>query len=266
VIFSDALNHASIIDGIRLSRARKVIYPHGDLNFLEDTLRWHSKTGRSRVIVTESIFSMDGDRAPSASCSNSVKDTARKSSWTKLTRPAHAAHADEGWWPHSTHRTALAVVLLAGKALASAGAFICGSKTLKQFLINHARSFIFTQHCRPIWPFRSGPLYSWRIRWRPNAIIWRSLSARLRERLCSLGFDCGPSGSHIVPLIIGGNEAALDLAAALQARGFGRSSYSFSPVSLRERAPAPLAYGPADHGRNREITDTVLAILSQHRP
>lgn len=91
---------------------------------------------------------MDGDRARSASCSNSLKDSGQKSLWTKLTRPAHAAHAahaDEGWWPAlGLTEQALAVVNTCGKALASAGAFICGSKALKQFLINYARSFIFS--------------------------------------------------------------------------------------------------------------------------
>src|SRR5207244_129023 len=63
VVFSDALNHASIIDGIRLSAVEKVVYPHRDLNYLEHSLHRHSHTGGSKVIVTESIFSMDGDFA-----------------------------------------------------------------------------------------------------------------------------------------------------------------------------------------------------------
>ena len=66
VVFSDQLDHASIIDGIRLSQARKVIYPHADMNALEDALRRHSNRRGVRLIVTESIFSMDGDRAPLA--------------------------------------------------------------------------------------------------------------------------------------------------------------------------------------------------------
>src|SRR5215470_8032605 len=62
-VFSDASNHASLIDGIRLSRARKVIFPHLDMNYLEDALRRHSSTGR-KIVVVESIFSMEGDHAP----------------------------------------------------------------------------------------------------------------------------------------------------------------------------------------------------------
>src|SRR5882724_2584894 len=63
VVFSDASNHASIIDGVRLTHAQKVIYPHCDLDFLEDALRRHAHDSGARLIVTESIFSMDGDRA-----------------------------------------------------------------------------------------------------------------------------------------------------------------------------------------------------------
>src|SRR5271170_460568 len=63
-VFSDALNHASLIDGIRLSRATKVIYPHGDMRFLENSLRQHAADSGARVIVTESVFSMEGDVAP----------------------------------------------------------------------------------------------------------------------------------------------------------------------------------------------------------
>ncbi len=63
-VFSDSANHASLIDGIRLSKARRVIFPHGDLNFLEDALRSDSATAGARFIVVESVFSMEGDRAP----------------------------------------------------------------------------------------------------------------------------------------------------------------------------------------------------------
>ena len=66
VVFSDALNHASLIDGIRLSGARKVIYPHCDLQFLERALRENSSAAGARVIVTESVFSMEGDVTPLA--------------------------------------------------------------------------------------------------------------------------------------------------------------------------------------------------------
>src|SRR5215831_17191873 len=64
-VFSDAANHASLIDGIRLSHAKRVVFPHGDLNFLEDALRRDTKAGK-RLIVVESIFSMEGDHAPIA--------------------------------------------------------------------------------------------------------------------------------------------------------------------------------------------------------
>src|SRR6204780_3130815 len=74
VVFSDALNHASLIDGIRLSNAFKVKYPHGDVDFLESALRKHAGGSGARVIVTESVFSMEGDIAPIESLLRLSKD------------------------------------------------------------------------------------------------------------------------------------------------------------------------------------------------
>src|SRR5205823_3406645 len=145
VVFSDALNHASIIDGIRLSRARKIVYPHCDLNFLETELRRQICLSGIKIIVTETIFSMDGDRAP-----------LRELGWLAQRYGAELivdeAHATGVCGPEGRGMLAesgvqgqvSAIVHTCGKALASMGAFVCGSRVLKRFLINHARSFIFS--------------------------------------------------------------------------------------------------------------------------
>src|SRR5947209_4523239 len=154
VVFSDALNHASLIDGLRLSRARKVIYPHRDLDFLERELQKSMDSSglrvMLRVIVTESIFSMDGDRAPL----HDIFQLAERYGAEVIVDEAHATGvcgpqgsgllAELGLQEQS-----LAIVHTCGKALASMGAFVCGSKVLKQFLINHARSFIFSTAMPP---------------------------------------------------------------------------------------------------------------------
>jgi 8-amino-7-oxononanoate synthase len=261
VIFSDALNHASVIDGIRLSRAQKVIYPHGDLNFLADMLGSHSQPGGLRVIVTECIFSMDGDRAPISE----LFPLAERYGAEVIVDEAHATGA---CGPRGRGlvaalgltEQALAVVHTCGKALASGGAFICGNKTLKQFLINHARSFIFSTALPPYLAIQVRAALRLANSMEAERDHLAALSARLRERSCSLGFDCAPSGSHIVPLIIGGNEAVLDLAATLQARGFAvRAIRSPSVPPGTERLRVSLT-ARLTMDEIETFTDTVLAV------
>jgi 8-amino-7-oxononanoate synthase len=226
VVFSDASNHASIIDGVRLARSQKVIYPHCDLDFLEDALRRHAHDSGARVIVTESIFSMDGDRAPL----RALFSLAQKYGAEVIVDEAHAtgicgpqgrgelaALSLEG---EALEDQALAVVHTCGKALASAGAFVCGSRVLKNFLINHARSFIFSTALPPYFARYVSTVVRIAHSMEAERARVAMLAAEMRERLRALGFDCRASGSHIVPLVIGGNEETLRLASALQESGF----------------------------------------------
>ena len=132
VVFSDALNHASLIDGIRLSKSFKVKYPHGDMDFLENALRDHSGGPGARVIVTESVFSMEGDVAPIARLLRLAKDYGAE----LIVDEAHATGVSGPQGKGIVadlhcERDVLAVVHTCGKALASAGAFVCGSTALK---------------------------------------------------------------------------------------------------------------------------------------
>lgn len=219
VVFSDALNHASIIDGIRLSRAQRVIYPHADLTFLEDALRQHSNRSGARVIVTETIFSMDGDCAPLAGI---CKLAARYGAEVILDE----AHATGVFGPQGRGLAAdlslepLAIIHTCGKALASMGAFVCGTKILCRFLINHARSFMFSTALPPYFAHQVSTALRLAISMDAERNHLASLSAYLRSRLRELGYDFAPTGTHIVPVIAGSNEAALRLAALLEARGF----------------------------------------------
>jgi 8-amino-7-oxononanoate synthase len=221
VVFSDASNHASIIDGVRLAHSQKVIYPHCDLNFLEDALRRHAHDPGARVIVTESIFSMDGDRAP-------LRDLfllAQKYGAEVIVDEAHATGVcgPQGRGELAAlglEDRALAVVHTCGKALAGAGAFVCGSQVLKDFLLNHARSFIFSTALPPY--FADYITAVMRLAYSMEAERARvaMLATEMRERLRALGFDCRASSSHIVPLVIGGNEETVRMASVLQESGF----------------------------------------------
>jgi len=221
VVFSDQLNHASIIDGIRLSKAQKVIYPHNDLNFLEDGLRRHAHNSRLGLIVTESIFSMDGDRASL----RELFDLAERYGAGIVVDEAHATGvcgprgrglvAELG-----LEQRALAILHTCSKALASAGAFVAGSVMLKRFLVNHARSFIFSTALPPHLAFQIRAALTLAASMDTERTHLSAMAEQLRCRLCSLGFDYGLSDTHIVPLMVPGNRAALDMASALRESGF----------------------------------------------
>ena len=145
LIFSDELNHASIIDGARLSRARTTVYPHFDLAALERALA-NSRNARRRLVVTESVFSMDGDLAPLAELDRLC---ARYDAWL-IVDEAHAVGLlgpeGAGACAALDHRfERLAAQLITGsKALGASGALVAGSRELCDVLINRARSFVFT--------------------------------------------------------------------------------------------------------------------------
>lgn len=220
-VFSDALNHASLIDGIRLSGAEKIIYPHGDLEFLERALRDHRDSSSARVIVSESVFSMEGDIAPIAA----LLELARKYGAELAIDEAHATGV---CGPHGRgiaaelglEREMLAVVHTCGKALASAGAFVCGGSALKDYLINRARTFIFSTAMPP---YLAGQLHAALALARAaesERAHLHNIASALREGLAAAGLNSGTSTTHIVPVILGTNEIALHVARELQRSGF----------------------------------------------
>ena len=150
VVFSDSANHASLIDGMRLAKCRRIIFPHLDLNALEDELRRNRSSSGARFIVVESVFSMDGDRAP-------LRDLAALAARYQAELIVDEAHATGVCGPDGSGCVAeaglagrvFATVHTCGKALAAAGAFVCGSEPLRRFLINRARTFIFNTALPP---------------------------------------------------------------------------------------------------------------------
>jgi len=220
VVFSDALNHASLIDGIRLSRATKVIYPHCDLRFLENALREYANRPVSKVVVTESLFSMEGDIAPLSD----LLELARRYGAELVVDEAHAVGA---CGPHGRgiaaelgiEREIFAIVATCSKALASAGAFVCGGRVLKEYLINCARTFIFSTAMPP---YLAGQIHAALNLARDaetERAQLREIASVLREGLASVGIHCGASAAHIVPVMLGTNEMALHVASELQREG-----------------------------------------------
>jgi 8-amino-7-oxononanoate synthase len=220
-VFSDAQNHASLIDGIRLSGAAKVIYPHRDLDFLESALREGAHSTGAKVIVTETVFSMEGDIAPL----DDLVRLARENGATIVLDEAHAIGVcgPQGRGVGASHigePEILAVIHTCGKALASAGAFVCGSATLKDYLINRARTFIFSTAMPPYLARQIQAAVELARAADQERTHLREIAVELREQLTVRGFDCGTSASHIVPVILGSNESAVRFATELQRNGF----------------------------------------------
>ena len=216
-IFSDAGNHASLIDGIRLSRARRVIFPHLDIDYLHRALQQRKLPAGEKFIVVESIFSMDGDRA---SVDELLALCERYGAWL-IVDEAHSTGVDK---PIRRTDRLLATVHTCGKALASMGAFVAGSSRLCDFLINHARTFIFTTALPPYCAahVHAGIALAREADGRRKHLL--ELSVHTRKRMKMLGFDIGRSDSQIVPLVLGSNETTLRFAKALSSSGFAVSA------------------------------------------
>ena len=216
-VFSDASNHASLIDGIRLSQARKVIFPHLDLTFLEDALR--GVTGASRkIIVVESIFSMDGDRAPL----RELTGLCERFGAFLIVDEAHAVGVEgpQGRGLAEQSDCVLATVHTCGKALASMGAFVAGPRILRDYLINCARTFIFSTALPPYCAAHVREAVALVRAADLERKYLHALSSYFKQRMAAEGFDTGRSDSQIIPLILGSTKKAICVAAALAKAGF----------------------------------------------
>jgi 8-amino-7-oxononanoate synthase len=221
VIFSDSLNHASIIDGIRLSGARKVIYPHRDLNALESSLKEYQSARGRKLIVTETVFSMDGDVAPV----DAIVALAQKYGASVIIDEAHATavHGPGGRGISAqllADGRVLAAMHTCGKALASAGAFVCGSTVLREHLINHARTFIFSTAMPPYMAEQIRAALRLAATMDAERAELLSTSQHFAKSLQQNGWETLGTTTQIVPAVIGPNDAAVAAAEFLQRAGF----------------------------------------------
>jgi 8-amino-7-oxononanoate synthase len=192
VIFSDSLNHASLIDGVRLSRARREIYPHGSV-----------PDARGQFLVTESLFSMDGDIAP-----------LRELAATGAHLIVDEAHAIGVFGPGLATDPFLSVNPC-GKALGVSGAFVCGREWAIEYLVQRARPFIFSTAPPPAIAAALDASLEIVAAEPERSVRVRQLSRYLRARL-----GLPESESPILPIVVGDNDHAVALASALQRDGF----------------------------------------------
>jgi 8-amino-7-oxononanoate synthase len=202
-IFSDALNHASIIDGCRLARARTLVYAHNDLDQLEAQLK--QATGfRRKLIVTESIFSMDGDEA----ALTEIVELAEKYGAMAMVDEAHATGVFGASGAGVVQKLGLGDRVpvqmgTLGKALGGFGAYIAGSAGLRDLLINRCRSFIFTTSLPPAVMAMAIAAIDI-VKREPERREALSQNCRnLKKGLRRLGYRVDASESPILPLIIG---------------------------------------------------------------
>jgi glycine C-acetyltransferase/8-amino-7-oxononanoate synthase len=218
VVFSDELNHASIIDGCRLSRAETFVYDHRDI----EHLAWGivQADGRGALIVTDSVFSMDGDIAPL----QELVELAQRRGIRLVVDEAHAtgtlgpggqgALADAG-----LHDQVDVIIGTLGKALGSYGAFVACDRQMAGYLVNSARTFIFSTAPPP--PAVAGALAALELlQERPRRVDrLRSNAGLLRSGLRREGFDVDGSRTHIIPLVVGDPALAVEVCEKALARG-----------------------------------------------
>ena len=210
VIFSDELNHASIIDGCRLSRAETFVYRHRDLEHLEHGL--NQAGSRARLIVTDGVFSMDGDVAPLVELS----ELARRYRCRLMVDEAHGTGALGPGGRGAVAAAGLSgeidvVVGTLGKALGSYGAYVCASVDIIDLLVNVSRPFIFSTAPSP--PSVGAALAALTLlASRPGLVEHlRRNAATLRQALTANGLAIGPSRTQIVPVIVGDARRAVSL-------------------------------------------------------
>ncbi len=224
VIFADKLVHASLIDGMRLSGAKFFRYPHQDLEALARLLSQKRNHYRRALIVTESVFSMDGDLTDL----RTLVELKKSYEALLLVDEAHAigVFGDQGLGLSEELDLVSGIDVLIGtfgKALGSYGAFVISSKELREYLINRARSFIFTTALPAVVVAASLWGLSKAVSMKSERRYLRELSKRLREELKKGPFTILgdiDSGSPIVPVVVGENEKALALAEGLKALGY----------------------------------------------
>jgi 8-amino-7-oxononanoate synthase len=217
-IFSDALNHASIIDGCRLARAETFVYDHCDLEHLQWALRDRGREGD--VIVTDSVFSMDGDVAPLAG----IVTLARRHGARVVVDEAHATGTLGPGGRGAIAEAGLEgeVEVLIGtlsKALGSYGGYVCARSEIIELLVNSSRSLIYSTAPSP--PAAAGALAALELLieqpLRPEKL--QSTAELLRRQLVAAGMPTRSGRTQIVPLIVGDAEPTVRLSEAALARG-----------------------------------------------
>lgn len=256
-LFSDRLNHASIIDGCRMSKATTVVYRHRDMNHLEERLK-AAGSARRRLIVTDGVFSMDGDIAP-------LRDLvflSEKYAVILIVDDAHGCGVlgkrGRGTGEHFGVEDKIHVSMgTLGKAFGSFGAYVAGDRDLVSYLLNTARSFMFSTALPPaicaasiaaMDVFEAEP-------WRREH-LWQNRN-RLAAGLTSMGIGTGDSETPILPVVLGSADSAVKASVRLLDEGI--LAPAIRPPTVPADAARIRATVMATH--SNEDIDSVLAVF-----
>jgi 8-amino-7-oxononanoate synthase len=266
VLVSDALNHASIVDGAKLSRAEVRVFRHSDVDHLAEVLA-SACDGRRRVLlVVDGIYSMDGDLAPLAE----IVRLAQAHGAISMVDDAHGTGTlGAGGRGSAEHAGVLADVDIVmgtlGKSLGSFGAFVAGSHKLRELLVNTARSFIFSCALAP--PQVEASRAALRLidgePWRRWAL--QANAGRLRDRLARSGLATEPSSTHIVPVVIG--DAAATMAVCEELLVLGYYAQGIRHPSVARGAERLRVTVMASHSRDEidGVADAIAERVASHR-
>ncbi|MDE0118512.1 MAG: 8-amino-7-oxononanoate synthase [Bdellovibrionales bacterium] len=259
VIFSDQMNHASLIDGCRLSRRPCHIYPHKDINKLEHLLK--KEKHKNKVIITESLFSMDGDFAPL----EELSELALKYQTLLIVDEAHATgvYGPKGMGLCGLLKEKEHIISIhpCGKAISASGAFIAGPAILKKYLINKCRSFIYTTAPSPVLLFHiQCVLNTLKKEYKRRELLKKKVFF-FRNKIKNLA-HIGDSESMIIPIITGSANSALTMEKALQKKGYDIRAIRYPTVAKgKERLRICIHY---DHTYKqlKELSHVLKLLLS----
>ena len=251
LIVSDALNHASLIDGCRLGRAHVAIYRHGDVEHCAQLLREQRASFELAVVVTESLFSMDGDIAPLGE----LRALADRHDAALFVDDAHAFGVYGPQGRGLCHALGVVPDLVSatfGKAFGASGAFVAGSSKVIRWIENRARSYVFSTAPSPVVPAAVLAAYEQIELADDRRTRLNQHVQTLRRALNDMGYDVLAGDSHIIPVLLGDPSLATRLSSALLERGVfvhgirpptvpaGTSRLRITPMATH--APAHIDY------------------------
>lgn len=259
VIISDAMNHASIIDGCRLTRAARVVYAHKDMAELRQRLE-ESRGSRRVMVITDGVFSMDGDIAPLPE----IVELAEGYGAIVMVDDAHASGVlgrnGRGSVDHfGLHGRVHIQVGTLSKAMGALGGYIAGSRALREWLIQRGRPYLFsTSHPPSVAASCIAALDV--LLEEPGLIerLWEN-TRYFKGRLSALGFDTGGSETPITPVIVGESSRAMAMSQRLFEEGVFAQGIGF-PTVARDRARVRTIVTAA---HTREQLDQALSAFSR---
>jgi len=248
VVFSDELNHAAIVDGCRLSRADVFVYDHGDV----EHLAWgiDEAEGRGALVVTDSVFAMDGDVAPLTE----IVELAQRTGVRTMIDESHAIGALGPGGRGALAEAGLddqvdVIVGTLGKALGAYGAFVVCDRAMSRYLVNSARTFAFSTSLPP--PVVAGAMAALELlRSKPQRVTKLAANATvLRNGLEREGFDLGGARTQILPLLIGDPQLATRISEAALLRGLFAPAIGppvLTPLTARLRLTVMATHRPEE--------------------